>query len=561
MTEAPSSGRARGHALHLVRVLLFAGVLALIHSKSEELAAARALTASSPVQLEEVLDLFPAAASLSETPDERGRREVLDAAGLRLGSFVRTSPLADDVIGFCGPTDTLIAFDARDRVLGTKIHSSQDTRDHVAAIRGDKRFLSQLIGLTSEEAALNKQVDGVSGATLTSIAIQEGVRLRLGGTRTSLRFTDPVEVSDAVALFPEASSLEPLAGSSSRWRVFDADGATLGSLLRTSPAADAVVGYQGPSDTLVGFGTDGRLSGLSLQKTYDNEEYAVYLREDEYYPAQFKGLTLAELAGLDWREAGIDGVSGSTLISDSISEGMVLAARAERELQEMSKLHWQARDLGTALVVLLGVVIGMSSLRSNERLRPVFLCVLVGYLGLVNGDMLSQALLVGWAQHGVPLQTAGGLVLLTAAALLIPITTKRNVYCSHVCPHGALQQLVKRRLPWQAEVPKRLARALRPLPLLLLAVCVVVPMTGSAFSLVDLEPFDAWVFSVAGWPTLTVAAVGLTASLFVPMAYCKYGCPTGALLEFLRRSSKSDRWSPRDWAALSLFALAAALSV
>ena len=210
MSEAPAPNKTEGSALHLVRVLLFAGVLALIHDKHEELALARALSPSAPVQLEEVLDLFPAAAALSEVADERGRREVFDGTGERLGSFVRTSPLADDVIGFCGPTDTLIAFDARDRVLGTKIHSSQDTRDHVAAIRGDKRFLSHLIGLTSEEAALNQELDGVSGATLTSVAIQEGVRLRLGGTRTSLRFTAPVELADAKALFPDAASIEPV---------------------------------------------------------------------------------------------------------------------------------------------------------------------------------------------------------------------------------------------------------------------------------------------------------------------------------------------------------------
>jgi len=561
MTAQPAPRRPKRLALHLARVLLFAGVLGLIHREQAALSAARALAPSVPVTLEEVRDLFPSAATLSGAQDERGRREVFDAAGERIGSFVRTSPLADEVIGFCGPTDTLIAFDGRDRVLGVKIHSSQDTRDHVAAVRGDRNFLSHLLGLTSEEAAANTQVDGVSGATLTSVAIQEGVRLRLGGTRTSLRFTDPLQASDAAELFPEADSLEPIPGSSSRWRVLDATGAELGTLLRTSPASDAVVGYQGPSDTIVGFGPDERFAGLTLLKTYDNEEYAVYLREDEYFRAQFKGLTLAELAGLDWLEAGIEGVSGSTLISNSITEGMVLAAQAERAASRAPALDWQPRDIGTALVVLFGLVIGMSSLRSDERLRPVFLCVLVGYLGFVNGDMLSQALLVGWAQHGIPWQTASGLVLLTGAALLIPITTKRNTYCSHICPHGALQQLVKRRLPWQAEVPKRLARALRPLPFALLVVCVLVPMTGSAFSLVDLEPFDAYVFTVAGWPTLAVAAVGLLASLFVPMAYCKHGCPTGALLEFLRWNNKSDEWSTRDWAALSLFALAASLSV
>ena len=92
-------------------------------------------------------------------------------------------------------------------------------------------------------------------------------------------------------------------------------------------------------------------------------------------------------------------------------------------------------------------------------------------------------------------------------------------------------------------------------------MCVIVPLTDAAFSLVDIEPFDAWVYSIAGWPTITVALLGLAASLFIPMAYCKYGCPTGALLEFLRWNSKSDRWSPRDSAATALAALALILSL
>ncbi|MFT7676599.1 MAG: NosR/NirI family nitrous oxide reductase transcriptional regulator [Planctomycetota bacterium] len=559
MTENRSPRRRKQLALHLVRVLLFASVLCLIHREQETLNAARALAPTTQVNIEELLELFPRAASLSETPGARGRREVLDGDGDVLGFIVRTSPLADDVIGFCGPTDTLIAFNSRERILGTLILTSQDTRDHVAAVRGDRSFLSHLSGLSWEEASLNEEVDGVTGATLTSVAIQEGILLRLSGTRASLRFTTPIKVTDAQTLFAAASSLEAISKSSSRWRVLDATGAELGTLLRISPAADAVVGYQGPSDAIVGFDTAGGLTGLTLLETYDNEEYAVYLRDDEYYRAQFKGLTLAELAGLDPIAEGIDGVSGSTLISDSITEGMILAAQAERASSKKLTLEWLPRDWGTALVILLGAVIGMTSLRSNEKLRTVFLCVLVGYLGFVNGDMLSQALLVGWAQHGVPWRTASGLVLLTFAAFLIPLATKRNLYCSHLCPHGALQQLVKRRIPWQPKVPKRVVRLLRRLPLALLAVSVIVPMTGAAFSLVDIEPFDAWVYSIAGWPTLVIAAVGLAVSLFIPMAYCKYGCPTGALLEFLRFNAKSGEWSNRDWAALALLGVAACL--
>jgi hypothetical protein len=44
------------------------------------------------------------------------------------------------------------------------------------------------------------------------------------------------------------------------------------------------------------------------------------------------------------------------------------------------------------------------------------------------------------------------------------------------------------------------------------------------------------------------------------MAYCHYGCPTGALLEFIRGHGRADRFGRRDIAALLLLALAIILS-
>jgi len=79
------------------------------------------------------------------------------------------------------------------------------------------------------------------------------------------------------------------------------------------------------------------------------------------------------------------------------------------------------------------------------------------------------------------------------------------------------------------------------------------------YSLTAIEPFDAYLFRVAGWATITVAIVGLAFSLVVPMAYCRFGCPTGALLVFLRRHGRSDRFSLRDWVALGLVAIAVAI--
>ena len=60
---------------------------------------------------------------------------------------------------------------------------------------------------------------------------------------------------------------------------------------------------------------------------------------------------------------------------------------------------------------------------------------------------------------------------------------------------------------------------------------------------------------------LAWTAVGLVASLFVPMAYCRYGCPTGALLGYLRYNRRSDRLGAGDGVAALCLAVAVVLYV
>ncbi len=146
-------------------------------------------------------------------------------------------------------------------------------------------------------------------------------------------------------------------------------------------------------------------------------------------------------------------------------------------------------------------------------------------LGLVHGELLSLAMFVGWAESGLPRQ-ALGLIVLSVAALAVPIIAKQNLYCSHLCPHGAVQQLLPRRFRYTGRLPKWLQRGLVAIRPLLLAWVVFVALTQAPFSLVDIEPFDAYAWRRQRGRTCAVAIVGLVASLFVPMAYCRFGCPT-----------------------------------
>ncbi|MEM9659161.1 MAG: 4Fe-4S binding protein, partial [Planctomycetota bacterium] len=280
----------------------------------------------------------------------------------------------------------------------------------------------------------------------------------------------------------------------------------------------------------------------------------------------FNGLSLAELAVLDLAAAEVEGVSGATMTSLAVAEGAVAAAAAAVDVAKPSNAdreEWlvSPHDFGTALVIAAGVAIGTTTWRASKSVRIMFQLVLIGYLGLTAGNLMSQAMLVGWAKHGVPWRSALGLVMLSAAALALPISTRRNLYCTHLCPHGAAQQLLRNRLGRKVRLGRSLRTVLALIPALLLAWCLIVGMTSLGFSLVDIEPFDAYLFRIAGGATIAIAVVGLVASLLVPMAYCRYGCPTGAVLEFLRLNARSDRWTLRDTVAVGYLLLALGLAI
>ncbi|GAA5508779.1 FMN-binding protein [Novipirellula caenicola] len=551
--------------VHLARLAVFVSIIVLIHLQYAKSSAR--VTPIADLSVDQVDALFPAAATLVGVASDDGRMAVRDADGQSLGYVVQTSPQSDHIIGFSGPTNVLIGFDDQDRVVGFTILSSEDTRDHLLEVQQSERFMSSLDGKSRDEIGHGAVVDAVSGATLTSLAIQESIIHRLGGEVGSLRFPAPLTLDDVKRLFPNADHIEPDPVHASLWSVQSA-GDPVGQVLRSSPAADNIVGYQGPTDVLIGLDRDGAVVGIAIGKSYDNEPYVGYVREDSYFRSTFDEMKLPEIAKADLYEMRVEGVSGATMTSMAVADGVVAAAekhlaQIEREAsrpKRRSEFQISVHDIGTGIVIIAAIVIGSTSLRANKRIRIAFQLTLIVYLGLIAGNLLSQAMIAGWAKHGVPLQMAPGLTMLAIAAFACPLLSKRNIYCSHLCPHGAVQQLIKGRIRYQIKLGHSVSKLLMLLPGLLLLWCLVVSMAALPMSLVDIEPFDAYVFRIAGWATIAVFVVGVVASLFIPMAYCRFGCPTGRLLDYLRFNARSDHWTVRDWVALSYLGLAIWLS-
>ncbi len=551
-SKSSTSLSFRNGLVHAFRIAILAGILVVIfaiHAKNENQRKAQPFRS---MITSRVTAIFGPDASLG-TIDSQGTLEVTNASGERIGSVLQTSPESDTFLGFSGPTNLLVAFDSRDRIMRVEILSSRDTRDHVSLIEKNDHFFQDWIGLTQSQAASRESAKPVAGATLTSLAIVQGLQKRLGAEKVASKFPEPLTLEDARLFFSLAENVLQDPQVESLWRVRGKDGHELGQILRTSPTSDDVVGYQGPSDVRLAIEPNGKIIGFAIGKSFDNEPYVGYVKKDRSFASILKKYSLDELRKLDLEDGELEGVSGATMTSMAAVRGLIKAAdsyKTSSMRQEQQISRWKQsliRAAGTILIIGLALFLGFTQLRGNRGFRIGFQCLVIVYLGLIQGELISIAMFTGWAQYGVPWHNAMGLFLLSLAAIVVPIFAKTNIYCSHICPHGAVQQILPRSWKHRKPLPvwfHRLLAAIRPL---LVIWILVVLYAQLPFSLVDIEPFDAYSWRAAAWPSIVIAIAGLLFSFYVPMGYCRHGCVTGGLLQYLRRHSQSHKLQFTDY--------------
>ncbi len=537
----------RTNLLRGYRASILLALIVLIHQQAAWVAEQQ----PPEITLRQAGRFFPEARRLHVPDPSRGLHVVSDSLEKTLGGLMTTSPWTDHIIGYSGPNNLLTVFDPDGTIIRVELLQSGDTPEFVDQVRNAADFLPALAGWKPNEQT-TPDVMAVSGATLTSLAVIEGVQHRLLGAAPSLRFPDPITLDELRPTFPTADRLEE---GPKGTQVFDASNALLGHAVRTSPQADNISGYQGPTESLVVLDADRRLVvGFGLRKSYDTASYVKQVRETNSLERFFLNRSVDELTSIKYPRRNLDGISGATRTAQAVVKSVQSRFAAEFEPAE-ERTGWrpQARDLAMVGVILAGMIMALTSLRGHRWAPIIWQVFLVGYVGLVNHDLLSLSLFAGWASHGLALKAAPGLVLLAGAALLVPWATRRQLYCHQICPHGAAQQLlgkVARR--HRRSLPPKLERWLKSIPVLLLAAAILTLIAGWGLDLAAIEPFEAWNWKAAGAATITIAIVGLVASLFIPQAYCRFGCPTGAIFSFLRTSGSADRWGRRDSLALGL---------
>tara|TARA_R110002095_G_scaffold145332_2_gene125754 strand:+ start:4102 stop:5334 length:1233 start_codon:yes stop_codon:yes gene_type:complete len=382
--------------------------------------------------------------------------------------------------------------------------------------------------------------------------------------RVRVQGLSPLQLHEVKLILPAAHSLR--VDSSDRMGLFilDQRQQTIGYAVRTSPISDKIIGYCGPSDTLVVFDElTGKIAGLSIRSSGDTTSHVKDVRNNRYFMNLWKQYSWNELADLDLKSGEIEGVSGATMTSMGIAHAITHRIQhSQQQAQTIQPFQFHLKDALLILIAGGACLITFTRLKHYHWLRHLFKTAAFVYLGFLSGDLLAESLFAGWAKYAIPWRQLCGLVVLAALAILVPWTTRRNLYCQSICPHGTAQEYLGRIVPARRKWKIRpdIKRALRWIPGLLLGLILCIIFFDLPVDLAELEAFDAYLLASAGIASICIAVTGLLASLFVPQAYCHYGCPTGAIFEFIRSHGRADYFGKGDFVAALFLIMALILN-
>ena len=315
-------------------------------------------------------------------------------------------------------------------------------------------------------------------------------------------------------------------------------------VVNTKPLAKDVQGYGGPVPLKIHI-KDGRVAAVEAEPNAESPDFFNRAKELlNHWQNKSVDEALAEE---------VDAVSGATFSSKAIIANMQRGlAYAKQRGQwgedgsvgalgtsappivggSVGALETSAPPIVALIVVLLGAVVPL--FYNNRRLHLVQLAVNVVVLGLWTGTFVSYTLFLRIFAGGVSLSAIGALaapLLMLIVALIYPLAGRSGHYCANICPFGSAQELAGKLSRRKLRITPRVLKLLSVLRNLLWGVLMALLLTGTCTAWIDYELFTAFLYSSASVWVIVLAALFLVLSVWVPRPYCRFVCPTGALVK------------------------------
>ncbi|VVS94266.1 FMN-binding protein [Desulfoluna spongiiphila] len=228
----------------------------------------------------------------------------------------------------------------------------------------------------------------------------------------------------------------------------------------------------------------------------------------------------------------IDAVSGATISSKAITRavdsGMALAAEDVLGVKRPAlEIRWHAGKEELLLLALFAAALACTRFKLTKAKMPLLILGFL-FLGLMMSRPVSVSNIAALFMGHAPF-IGDDLFwwLLVPGSLALVALSGKNIYCTRLCPFGALQELIARTGGLRVSVQKKIQAVLRAGALGLTWLALMVAFATGNAAHAAIEPF-ATLFGLKGttvqWYLVSLALGG---SFFIPRFWCRFFCPAG----------------------------------
>jgi len=308
-------------------------------------------------------------------------------------------------------------------------------------------------------------------------------------------------------------------------------GKKVAELLFTMPYCENIKGFGGKIPMIIVLDTERKIEQLVLLSNNETPDWIGSL-EDAGFMKTWNGLTPNEAAVKQ-----VDAVSGATFSSTAILESVKRRCSVYcNEVHKSEELN--KKSLLINIAVILTVVFALIQFVFQGKLRKVrWLMHLlnIGVMGFLTVNFLSVAFFYNSLLNGMDLIQKMGLFLVLILSVIIPLFSGKAFYCQYVCPYGSLQYFSGLLIKKKFKIPMKVSRILSYTRYVYLFTLLALLVSGVSIVLEDFEPFSAFAYKFAAIPAFVLAGVFIILAVFLNKPWCRYFCPTGAVLELMRK--------------------------
>jgi hypothetical protein len=342
---------------------------------------------------------------------------------------------------------------------------------------------------------------------------------------TSKHIVFNLELRECHRIFPEAANIKKI--NDFQFAIFDQSAKLLGYAF----AYKGEQGYGGRVPLFTFTNEDDVIQGIVLGKHFESNEYLSEVVEKGIL-TKWNGISRSQV-----NHVTIDAVSGATITSQAIITGVQNSASGQ---QFTPPFKFATFDNLAALFLLTILTFACFFPKKIMKYRTVLQMLTVVVFGFWLGQFLSFVQIINWLSGGMNWQIHFILLLVLALSVGIPVIFGKAFYCTWVCPFGAAQELCGKVGGRKIQLPTKAAKVLKPLRERLFIVLLILLWTGFAFDVTLVEPFSAFSVTTVSYWMLGFASVFLIVSMFIPKAWCRFFCPTGFVLEWIRKTNKQS---------------------